>query len=193
MNLAWRRTLNIVMMVNCERGGWGEKHEGRQQVWPRWLEMKVWDLSPCSAQCVESGGEQIEPWDASWYWLSVSVCFVFGFWFLFFFLYISALDLKPICFSSQCAMCKMWLDLCVCHHLRSSTKQRHFHLMQQKASICLFFPNTTFISNISHAYEQSKWYTRGTNTMHEREKIKMKRRNKKTGMKRNEKRDKCEN
>lgn len=90
VNFAWRRTLNIVMMVICERGGWGEKHEGRQQVWPRWLEMKVWDLSPCSAQRVESGGEQIEPWDASWYWLSVSVCF--GFWFLVFwlFLYICA-------------------------------------------------------------------------------------------------------
>lgn len=37
-----------------------------------------------------------------------------------------------------------------------------------------------FISNIGHAYEQSKWYTRGANTMHE---IEMKRRDKETGTK----------
>lgn len=85
-------------------------------------------------------------------------------------------------------MCKMWLDTCVC----VTTCAVAMHLMQQEAfgQFFLFFPNTMFISNIGHAYEQSKWYTSGANTMHE---IKMKRRDKETGTKKWKKRDKCEN
>lgn len=59
----------------------------------------------------------------------------------------------------------------------------------------LFFQKSAFISNISHAYEQSKWYTKGDKYRSMRNKIK----NKKNGngetkkqAQRNEKRDKCE-
>lgn len=123
-------------------------------LWAGRLRGKAWGKAAGVAEMVGDEGVRSEPMQCTACWvrrrtdwtlgrililnLSQRLFFlVFGFWFFFF--YISALDLKPICFSSQCAMCTMWLDLCVCHHLRSSTKQRHFHLMQQKASICLLF------------------------------------------------------